>query len=142
MGLAGVRAGVWGMTELNRPDRRKVETLQRRADFLAERIPTYTDPPKANRDRAELAALRWAIHRVQAPPPIPRSIMEALREAIELADEGWAYASAYFIAKWDFLGERNRLAGIAGVPEMEPTPEIASELERFEQIEGRRAAEK
>ncbi len=34
---------------------------------------------------------------------------EALREAIEFADEGWAYASDYFRWKWDYEGQRTRL---------------------------------
>jgi hypothetical protein len=33
----------------------------------------------------------------------------ALQEAIEFADEGWAYASPYFIEKWDYKGHRERL---------------------------------
>jgi hypothetical protein len=43
-------------------------------------------------------------------------LIAALREAIDLADEGWAYASDYFVAKHGYITRRNRLAAIVGKP--------------------------
>lgn len=42
-------------------------------------------------------------------------VIAALGEAIALADEGWAYASDYFIEKWNYAERRNQLAAIAGI---------------------------
>jgi len=45
----------------------------------------------------------------------PHALYEALVEAVELADEGWAYASDYFVEKWSFVERRNRLAAFVGI---------------------------
>lgn len=37
---------------------------------------------------------------------------KALADAIEFADEGWAYADKYFQTKWEYPKERDRLADI------------------------------
>jgi len=39
-------------------------------------------------------------------------LREALEEALALADEGWAYADTYFHQKWDYQGQRARLAAL------------------------------
>lgn len=48
-------------------------------------------------------------------PQRAQRLEAALREAVELADEGWAYASDYFVQKWDFVERRNELARVAGL---------------------------
>lgn len=46
---------------MTRRQRGKVATLERRLKFLEWRIPTYTVPERADRDKAEAAALTWAL---------------------------------------------------------------------------------
>lgn len=45
----------------------------------------------------------------------------ALREAIQFADEGWAYATNYMREKWNYEGERARLLAVLGAPSGECT---------------------
>jgi len=50
----------------------------------------------------------------------PHMLHKALRDAIELADEGWSYASDYFVEKWDFIERRNKLASLVGIKPIGP----------------------
>jgi hypothetical protein len=51
--------------------RRRIATLERRAAFLAARISNY-EGGSDSRDRAELAALNWALVELKPPPPQPQ----------------------------------------------------------------------
>lgn len=61
--------------------------------------------------QSSFLAVDWEANWVKA--------IAALREAIELADEGWSYADDYFRSKWEYVEERNRLAKICGMPQIE-----------------------
>jgi hypothetical protein len=43
-------------------------------------------------------------------------LREALVEAVEFADEGWAYASSYFREKWDYDKRRALFAALLAGP--------------------------
>lgn len=47
---------------LNQQERRHVDFLRRRADFISRRI--RSSPKELSYDRAELGALKWAIRRL------------------------------------------------------------------------------
>lgn len=53
---------------------------------------------------------------------------DALRQALDLAAEGWAYAGDYFRHKWDFAGHYERLNSLlAAVPPQHPQPSARCE---------------
>jgi hypothetical protein len=48
---------------------RRMEALNRRADFLSQRIDNYVGK-NASRDKAELSALKWAINLIEDNPAL------------------------------------------------------------------------
>lgn len=50
---------------MGKKERRHLEALQRRADWLARRVAEAADRNDLSYDRAELAALLWALQRVE-----------------------------------------------------------------------------
>lgn len=51
---------------MTRREKDRVATLERRRDFLAARVKSYRKDGSPDRDKAELHALNWALHIIEA----------------------------------------------------------------------------
>ena len=62
-------------------------------------------------ERLQFVAAQWAAE-VELERERAERLAEALDDAIQLADEGWSYASDYFRNKWNYTGEADALRAI------------------------------
>jgi len=65
-------------------------------------------------ERLKFVAAQWK-KEVELERERADRLAEALDDAIELADEGWSYASDYFREKWNYVGEADALRAILAV---------------------------
>ena len=61
-------------TQLQAWEREHLETLEKRRDFLADRVHNHAIPNQASYDRRERAALAWAIEAIRRSPEAARKI--------------------------------------------------------------------
>ena len=65
-------------------------------------------------ERLKFVAAQWAAE-VELERERAERLAEALDDAIQLADEGWAYAGDYFREKWNYVGQADALRAILAV---------------------------